>query len=224
MGKGVIISDLGDGQYSVRLELAGRSEAEAKVTAYETKITALQTQYYSMPETTFQEIWDKRIVGLQIVSLTKSKEYYENFPSDPVVTIYCADKTENITGNVGIIEVPGELVTGQVNIKPGFGGDPVWDIATDGQMTPAIAGGPWGVFLNKSMLPGWQKWKPTYRYGTIVADSIDFDADTCDVCLDPAYSSQQNLDVNQNQGFSECTATPPSGFSQFCVSNPTHPT
>jgi len=43
------------------------------------------------------------------------------------------------------------------------------------------------------MLPGWQKWKPTYRYGAITA----LDGDTADVSLDSALSSQQGLNVNQ---------------------------
>ena len=51
------------------------------------------------------------------------------------------------------------------------------------------------VFWNAAVLPGWQKWKPTYRLGTITA--LDVEADTSSVTLDAAYSSAQGLNVNQ---------------------------
>lgn len=50
-------------------------------------------------------------------------------------------------------------------------------------------------FYNVSCMPGWQKWKPTYRWGTITA--LDKDADTCTINLAAASSSQQNLGINQ---------------------------
>jgi len=224
MGKGEIISDLGDGEYSLRIIYAGRSENEAKILAYNNKITELQTQYDSMPEDTVDEVWAKRIVGLQITALEKKVEYYENnFPADPTINAWCADLTESLSGEVGTIEIPGEF-SSQANIVPGDSGEAAWDGERDGQLTPVIGGTPWGVFLNKCLLPGWQKWKPLHRYGTIVADSLNFGENTCSVCLDPAYSSQQNLDVNQNQDFSGCETLSPAGFEQFCINNPAHPT
>jgi hypothetical protein len=54
-------------------------------------------------------------------------------------------------------------------------------------LTPAAA------FYNLAMLPGWQKWKPTYRYGTITA----IDGDTATLTLEAVTSTQQSLGVNQ---------------------------
>jgi hypothetical protein len=51
------------------------------------------------------------------------------------------------------------------------------------------------AFWNAAVLPGWQKWKPTYRLGTITA--LDVEADTASVTLDAATSSAQGLNVNQ---------------------------
>lgn len=51
------------------------------------------------------------------------------------------------------------------------------------------------AYYNVALLPGWQKWRPTYRSGTIT--SIDRDADTASVALASATSSAQRLDVNQ---------------------------
>ena len=63
-----------------------------------------------------------------------------------------------------------------------------------------------GVFLDRSLLspaqayfnaaifPGWQKWMPTYRWGT--ASDVDDDANTMTVTLGSATSSAQSLGVN----------------------------
>jgi hypothetical protein len=113
--------------------------------------------------------------------------------ADPVVSAWCADLTTNLTGIVGTIEVPGER--GLVNIKPGYQSGQVYDSAKDGQLQPVKAGTPSSVAYNFAMFPGWQKWKPTYRYGTITA--IDYDADTATVLLDVVYSSAKNIPINQ---------------------------
>lgn len=224
MGKGQIIEEQGDGRYSVKLLYDGRSEVEAQIVSLNQKKTDLQTQYDSMPETTEQEIFDKNIVGLQIKSVQKKIDYLtDNFPDDLTVNIWCADLTTGLTGNVGIIEIPGEYV-GKANIKPGYSDQAIFNKSVDGQLRPSIAMGPWSNFLDRCILPGWQKFKPLHRYGKIVADSINFESDTCSVCIDPTYSSQRSLNVNLDEGFSECSEDPPEGFTQFCTDNPTHPT
>lgn len=103
---------------------------------------------------------------------------------------WCADYSENLSGIVATGEVPGEA--GQVIIKPGFHDDAAWSGQADGAFQPALAGTAASVFYNLAMTPGWQKWRPTFRVGTI--DSIN--GDICDVTLDPATSSQQGINVN----------------------------
>jgi len=219
MGKATIISDVGEGRYTVSMVYAGRARVTAWVADLTAKIAALETAIAEMDDG-----MEKTIAELRVQSFVKKKQYYESkMPDDRTVTVWCVDKTESLTGSVGTIEVPGERHDG-VNIQPGYEANAVYDAARDGQLLPAVATSAEAAYFNRAIMPGWQKDKPTYRYATIVADSIDFDADTCDVCLDPAYSSQQNLDINQNQGFSECESYPPSGFGQFCTDNPAHPT
>lgn len=116
-------------------------------------------------------------------------------PADPTVSAWCADLTTNLTGMVGTIEVPGERTA--VLIQPGYASedDPspaAFSAARDGQLQPALAGTPAGAFYNLAMLPGWQKWQPAYRFGAITA----IDGDTCDIELESAESSQQEIDVN----------------------------
>jgi hypothetical protein len=93
--------------------------------------------------------------------------------------------------------VPGESV--EFNIQPGYDGNAVYDSARDGQLTPTLAMTPAAAFYNLAMLPGWQKWKPTYRYGTITA----VDGDLANVTLDAATSTQQGLGVNQESTLSD---------------------
>jgi hypothetical protein len=61
-------------------------------------------------------------------------------------------------------------------------------------MSPAQA------YWNLAAQPGWQKWKPTYRWGVI--SNIDKDNDTADVSLASASSEQQTLDINQTSSLS----------------------
>lgn len=59
---------------------------------------------------------------------------------------------------------------------------------------PTQASSPEAVFFNKSLLPGVQKWMPTFRRGTITAIHPN---DLCDVELFDGLSSQQNLKINR---------------------------
>ena len=226
MGKGTIIENLGGGDYSVKMIYDGRAVVAAKIVNLNARIAALQIEFDAMPETTVDEIWAKRIVGLRITALEKSVDYYTNkFPADPMIYTSCIDTTADLTGDVGLLEVPGEYETAtKINIVAGYNGQAVFNKAVHGQLMPPVAMGPWSTFLDKCMLPGWQKWKPLYRYGKIIADSIDFDNNTCDVCLDPEHSSQLNLAVNQQTGFTDCNQTVWPQFTDFCTRNPTHPT
>jgi len=113
---------------------------------------------------------------------------------NPVVTAWCADLTEDLTGEVGTIEILGER--GSVEIQPGYGANAAYNRTRDGILQPAQAGAPANVFNNLAMLPGWQKFRPTYRTGRII--SLNEDHTACAISLDQAKSSQQDLNVNQS--------------------------
>lgn len=116
--------------------------------------------------------------------------------------VWCADLTEDLTGSVGVIEIAGDIDKG-VNIQPGYEGNAAYDADRDGQMKQVQKfpdTSPTGeVYWNWAMRPGWQKWRPNYRYGTI--NSIDYTADTCNIALDACLSTDtpdgRELDVNQ---------------------------
>lgn len=137
-------------------------------------------------------------IKLRLASLKKEKTYLEaNTPVDPVVEAWCADLTEDLTGEVATVEIPGERNGVPALIRPGdtsaHPDGAAYDGTRDGQLQPSIAGTPAAVFYNWALLPGWQRWKPTYRIGTIVSLS----GDTCALTLDAANSSAQSLTVNQ---------------------------
>jgi len=136
----------------------------------------------------------KSMTELQIKALEMRIAYLQTaMPTDPVVSAWCADLTTDLSGAVGTIEIPGER--GSVLVQPGYSGNAAYSKARDGHLQPSIAGDPSAVFYNWAMLPGWQKWKPTYRIGAITA--IDKTAHTCSVTLDAAASSAQSLNINQ---------------------------
>lgn len=104
---------------------------------------------------------------------------------------WCADYTTDLaTGaEVATIEIDGEKDL--VLVAPAGPAH----TAQAGQLQQVFGGPASAAAWNWAMLPGWQKWRPTFRFATITA--LDTEADTADVALLPAASSAQGLDVNQ---------------------------
>lgn len=108
-------------------------------------------------------------------------------------TVWCATHTTNATGEVATIEVPGEpdwIVMAPAGRKP---------TVADGFLLNRTAMSPEQAFFNYAILPGWQRFTPTYRFGTIY--DIDKTTNTCSVMLWPAASSAQRLPVNKKSVF-----------------------
>jgi hypothetical protein len=66
---------------------------------------------------------------------------------------------------------------------------------SDGYLRARAVMSPEQSFWVAAVQPGWQKWKPTYRWGTCTG--INYDADTMDVALFDQKSDAQDLPVNQ---------------------------
>lgn len=188
MGKGVIKSDDGEGLYQVEIKF-NREYVENRIAKLEKNIEALEEQL----ATTVKYI-DRQVIQLKITSCQKEiTKLRTNVPDDYTTAAWCADLTEELTGDVGTIEVPGEV--GNIQIQPGFSGGSPYDQGRDGQLTPTMGMPASGAFYNLAMLPGWQKWKPLFRYATI--NSLDSAGDTAVISIDGTKSSQQNLSINQ---------------------------
>lgn len=189
MGKGTIISGGIGGEYSVEIahRLTVLNDNIAKNTA------SLVTVNAQIAAETDKDKLTK--LKLTKASLLAEQKYLQELATKINTTGWCVDVTEDMTGTVGTIEVPGERGS-FVNLH----NDNAHTPARDGQLEKAGAGKTAGVIWNLAMLPGWQKWKPTYRYATITALTIsetEGGTDYCDVTLESAVSTQQSLDVNQ---------------------------
>ena len=189
MGKGTIVNHIANGQYNVTVNY-NRVDLIAAIAALEARETLLIDAIAAETDDL-----KKELLRLQLVSVQKRIEYLEDtdhVPADDTITAWCADLTTDLTEGVGLIEIGREQANG-VNIQPGFEGNAVFDADRDGQLTPFMAQDPAATFYNLAMLPGTQKWKPTYLYGEITA--IDHDLNTCSVTIDAVSSSQQALSI-----------------------------
>ncbi len=201
MGKGIIVEGGSKGLYQVQL-VYDRSRIASSIARIDQQIANINSWLaaHVSPSLSAEQIRRARI---EIAALRLRKKLFENCPGDKFISAWCADFTEDLTGDVGTIEIPGEYNTGKVNIQPGYGGNAAYNSARDGTLQHALAGTPASVFWNLAMLPGWQKWKPTYRYGTITALRVattEEGIDYCDVALDSTTSSSRggSLGINQN--------------------------
>lgn len=130
--------------------------------------------------------------------------------------VWCADFTEDLTPgeSVGTIEING--VDTQIILMPG--GDKteaLGKLQHSGISTGA------GVFVNKALLPCWQKWKPTYRIGTVI--DVDFEENTCTVGIAEQYSGEQGLTINQSGVVWDETSDSVPGFDDFADRYPSFP-
>jgi hypothetical protein len=188
-----------------------------QITAKQAEISALEAQITSMLSQADKITISKNLVTKQneLYVLLTTKNAFElqkkglqlrieilqttGAVQDPVMSAWCADLTENLTGIVSTIEVPGEI--GTVLIRPGYTDRAVYNRTQEGQLYPAVGQDPAQCFYNWAMLPGWQKWMPKYRFGTIT--SIDYNTDKCDVTVEAAKSSAQDIDVNSATFFND---------------------
>lgn len=191
MGKANIISHLGDGKYSVNLQFNSDHKNE-QLTSIDTNINSLQDQLADLTPGTLSY----NIVSLQITALNKQKASLEAIPDEESIQAWCADLTEDLSGVVGTMEIPGEREA--INIQPGHGGNGAYNRDRDGLLTKIMAQTPEQAYFNVSQLPGWQKWKPTFRYAEITS----IDGDVADVTIDTTTSTQQGLNINQSETLS----------------------
>lgn len=217
MGKATILAAEGNGRYEIELERdmarieAGITSATARISALvdqvdaaELNLATAQALYTSNPSAGNLEalLSAQRTVNRLIIEKMMSEKELERLQS-AVKSItggaWCADATSDLSGTVGTIEIPGER--GYTLIQPGYDGNATYNATRDGILQPALAGTPANVYRNWALLPGWQKWRPTYRYGTITA--IDDGADTCDLTLIDIKSKHQGLSVNQTPTLSD---------------------
>ena len=193
MGKGQIINDFGDGRYAVKL-LQNREKADQALARIDTWIALNQKRQSAIPPGDPEH--KLPMLKFSMASLLKQKEYLLLIPQDAIADAWCADLTEELTGEVGTIEINGDPKAA-VNIRPGYTDNAAHVPERDGQTMNIRAMTPEQAFYNLAMMPGWQKWRPTYRVGAITS----INGDTCSVRLDDANSSLKGAEYNINQAW-----------------------
>ena len=187
-----------------RLGLIGKDEVIAATRNYNQKLAEWQ-KIVSLLD----------VKKLEVESLERERDFLQKSftAAKSNFQARCIDGQDDLSGDVGTIEVPGEL--GRLFIQPGYNGNAAYNTTRDGILQPIMASTPAGAFLNRGILPGWQKFMPTYRVGTIQSfteiscplylwDIPSYGqfgwvkmVTGCTILLDGAISSAQGLNVNQ---------------------------
>lgn len=158
-------------------------------------LTVVQNEYRVALFSRDDAVRAKAKLTLEVSSLERESESLTGqIGTNPQVIMWCADLSASLSGDVGTIEIPGERTVMQV--KPGYAAGAMYLTSIDGSVQPGVSGTPESVYYNLAMLPGWQKYKPTFRVGVIT--EIVEENDECNVTLDAATSSVDDLSVNQN--------------------------
>jgi hypothetical protein len=146
---------------------------------------------------------DIAMLNLQQASLAKKKESLENeieLAGNDIRDAWSADYSLELADVVPTCEVNGEPTN--IILFPAGISEAIPTIPNQtGIITPIIAQSAAQTALNFAITPGWQKWKPTFRVGEIIA--IDYDNETCSVNLDDDKSHFQDLPINQSDPLSD---------------------
>jgi hypothetical protein len=132
---------------------------------------------------------------LQRSSLELKKSELQSIPLTESRNVWCADYTEEATGECATIEINGEQP--QILLAPGA---PL-PSPSNGQLQHRLAMPASATYYNSAILPGWQKYKPTFRTGTLI--DIDRDNNLGIVILESDTSSAQGLAINQTTTLSD---------------------
>ena len=101
MGKGEIISEIGNGGYSVKIIYGYRAKVNNRIANMENQIVILNQKIAEM-----EEGLQKDVMELQVKSLEKQIEYLGiAMPADPTRNLWCSDFTTGLSGEVGLIEI-----------------------------------------------------------------------------------------------------------------------
>uniref|UniRef100_A0A6M3J2K8 Uncharacterized protein n=1 Tax=viral metagenome TaxID=1070528 RepID=A0A6M3J2K8_9ZZZZ len=170
-----------------------RSRVDSEITRITAQLVDIDAKLAVMAEGQ-----PKQLLKLRRLSLAQRLTFYETYvPVDgETVSIWCADYTQDLTGNVGTIEING--TADYQNVQPGYDGNAVYSGTRDGILQKTMAMTPSGAVFNSGIVSGWQRWKPTYRTGTITSITDD----TADVTLAAAIDKFVGQDINQTVSLS----------------------
>lgn len=139
---------------------------------------------------------NQNIVKGQLAEAQRRKVFITAVAAEVTQEIWCADLTEDKTGAVSTIEIPGEPVG--VVMAPQSQEDAL--ILPAGNVVARELMRADHLYLNAAILPGWQKFKPTYRRGTIVDTDTTLNTATVQIAATVSTAKDKNLKtINVNQ-------------------------
>ena len=165
------------------------------------KITEAEALYYKNAIAAEKASSELNRVKTEKLALEKEKAFIENnlpdHGGDIIVTAWCGDYTEGLTGEVGLVDVKNEAGDYKI-IQPGFNlsstPESEYQAARDGAQTPAISmNSGAGAFRNMALHDGWELFKPLYRTGTIT----NINGDLCNLTLDNQKTRALGIDANR---------------------------
>jgi len=147
------------------------------------QVESLQESFDEIRLELFNLATERSILTLKRAANIKRIEFLTMTKTQPPsISAWCADFTEDASGEVGTIEI------GRVDSVPII--LPGGAVADQGHIQKTMLNSPAGMFCNYALLAGADKWKPRYRTGTVGA--VDKDADTMSVTLDALTIAGQN--------------------------------
>jgi len=178
--------------------------------------TATSSMITAQSEVTKAQMQLSKLTAEKSALLSEQSLINSAMTTDVRSHIWCADFTEDLAPGVivGTIEING--VDNQIVIMPGGNETGALGLIQHSGVSTGAA-----VFYNKTLLPCWQKWKPTYRIGKIIA--INFEDDTCDVGIAAQYSNEQGLPINQDGEAWNSVESLVAGWDAFAAENPEFP-
>lgn len=164
------------------------------------KVSALLKELARLNSDKISKEADVQRLKLQRVIAAKAKTQIDNAMAADVFdaqAFFCADYTLDLKpgAEVGVCLIPGENTGATLTIYPAYeetsSDEPAraakWTAGKFGQLVPPYSMTPEACFYNWAILPGWQRWMPTFRHATIT--SINKAANTANVDVDVARSS-----------------------------------
>jgi len=195
VSKGRIVSHAGEGRYYVEMvRRYGRINARLEV--LDLIIPETEAKIADLESADEPEVNQIAFLKLKLANLKNEKADLQKYVAEQpeIVSAWCADYTLDLSGEVGLSDVPGEMSL--IQIRPGYSGKANYNPARDGILQHAKASTVANTWLQACFMPAVRKWKPQYRYGTITA--INYDNDTCSVSMDAASSRYLLSSYNVN--------------------------
>lgn len=196
MGKATINSHLGDGEYSITT-VFDKAAAQAQKAKLEAILANVDERLAEDPG---PEIEEERILLIRKTALEQEiARISEASELARTQAAWCADLVEDLSGTVGTIEIDTDARDGLM-VQPGYAGNAAYDAERDAIEVPFRTLPVPDAILNFALMPAIQKWRPTYRYGTI--SNVNQGASTCDLALANANSRIRGININETTYFS----------------------